>query len=79
MPGASRRAAGLLTPPLVGPAKVGNFTVWSFPHTGAMMLLVAAALSVYGVRLKPDATAGALVEGSGGVRLQPDRSGKAAV
>ena len=24
------------TPPLVGPAKVGNFTVWSFPHAGAV-------------------------------------------
>ena len=38
------------TPPLVGPAKVGNFTVWSFPHAGAVMLLAAAALSVAGSR-----------------------------
>jgi hypothetical protein len=38
------------TPPLVGPAKVGNFTVWSFPHAGAVTLLVAAALSVAGSR-----------------------------
>jgi hypothetical protein len=38
------------TPPLVGSAKVGNFTVWSFPHAGAMMLLAAAALSVAGSR-----------------------------
>ena len=38
------------TPPLVGPARVGNFTVWSFPHVGAMLLLAAAALSVAGSR-----------------------------
>jgi hypothetical protein len=38
------------TPPLVGPAKVGNFTVWSFPHTGALTLLAAAALSIAGAR-----------------------------
>ena len=44
------------TPPLVGPAKVGNFTVWSFPQTGAVTLLLAAGLAVYGVRLKPDTT-----------------------
>jgi len=38
------------TPPLVGPAKVGNFTVWSFPHAGAVLLLAAAALSIAGSR-----------------------------
>ena len=38
------------TPPLVGPAKVGNFTVWSFPHAGAVVLLAAAALSIAGSR-----------------------------
>jgi hypothetical protein len=38
------------TPPLVGPAKVGNFTVWSFPHAGAVVLLAAAVLSVAGSR-----------------------------
>ena len=42
------------TPPLIGPAKVGNFTVWSFPHAGAVMLLMAAGLAVYGVRPQPD-------------------------
>jgi len=38
------------TPPLIGPAKVGNFTVWSFPHAGAVLLLAAAALSIAGSR-----------------------------
>ena len=38
------------TPLLVGPTKVGNFTVWSFPHAGAMLLLAAAALSIVGTR-----------------------------
>jgi len=44
------RAIHDFTPPLVGPAKVGNFTVWSFPHLGALLLLGAAALSVAGAR-----------------------------
>ena len=38
------------TPLLVGPAKVGNFTVWSFPHAGAVLLLAAAALCIAGSR-----------------------------
>ena len=52
-PNAPLRGMRNFTPPLVGPAKVGNFTVWSFPHTGALMLLLAAGLAVYGVRLQP--------------------------
>ena len=72
-PNAPMRSLHDFTPPLVGPVKVGNFTVWSFPHAGAVMLLVAAGLAVYGVRLKPDEVAD-----SGRVRLQPDRLGKAA-
>jgi hypothetical protein len=44
------RAVRDFTPPLVGPVKVGNFTVWSFPHAGAGLLVVAAALSVAGTR-----------------------------
>ena len=44
------RAVRDFTPPLVGPAKVGNFTVWSYPHAGAAMLLTAAILSIAGVR-----------------------------
>jgi len=34
----------------VGPVKVGNFTVWSFPHVGAVLLLAAAGLSIAGTR-----------------------------
>jgi copper chaperone NosL len=44
------RAIRDFTPPLVGPVKVGNFTVWSFPHVGALLLLAAATLSVVGSR-----------------------------
>ncbi|HZR23022.1 MAG TPA: hypothetical protein VFA59_05490 [Vicinamibacterales bacterium] len=44
------RAVHDFTPPLVGPVKVGNFTVWSFPHLGAVMLLTAFGLSVLGLR-----------------------------
>ena len=44
------RAIHDFTPPLVGPVKVGNFTVWSFPHGGAVLLVAAAALSIAGCR-----------------------------
>ena len=54
------RAVHDFTPPLVGPVKVGNFTVWSFPHVGAVMLLGATVLCIVGVRPKPE------------VRLKPD-------
>jgi hypothetical protein len=36
------------TPRLVGPTKVGNFTVWSFPHTGGVALALAAMLMITG-------------------------------
>ena len=49
-PHAPIRAIHDFTPPIVGPVKVGNFTVWSFPHLGAAMLLTAAALSIAGLR-----------------------------
>jgi len=49
-PHAPIRAVRDFTPPLVGPAKVGNFTVWSFPHLGGLSLVVAAALSIAGTR-----------------------------
>jgi hypothetical protein len=52
-PSAPIRAVRNFTPPLVGPVKVGNFTVWSFPHAGAALLLSASVLSVIGIRRKP--------------------------
>jgi len=36
------------TPHLIGPTKVGNFTVWSFPHVGAIALAVAMSLTIAG-------------------------------
>jgi len=36
------------TPRLIGPTKVGNFTVWSFPHIGGIALAAAAALTLTG-------------------------------
>lgn len=36
------------TPRLLGPTKVGNFTVWSFPHVGGMALVAAMTLAVAG-------------------------------
>ena len=44
------RAVHNFTPPLVGPVKVGNFTVWSFPHFGGVLLVAAAVLSIAGSR-----------------------------
>ena len=52
-PRAPIKAVHDFTPLLIGPTKVGNFTVWSYPHAGAMLLLAAAALSVAGVRVQP--------------------------
>jgi hypothetical protein len=53
-PRAPIRAVKDFTPPLVGPVKVGNFTVWSFPHAGAIALLAAGVLTVYGLRRSAD-------------------------
>jgi hypothetical protein len=36
------------TPRFVGPTKVGNFTVWSFPHVGGFALIAAVTLAVAG-------------------------------
>jgi hypothetical protein len=36
------------TPRLIGPTKVGNFTVWSFPHVGGFALVVALSLAAIG-------------------------------
>ena len=49
-PNAPIRAVRDFTPPLVGPVKVGNFTVWSFPHAGAALLVTASMLSLVGAR-----------------------------
>ena len=49
-PSAPIRAVRDFTPPLVGPVKVGNFTVWSFPHIGGVLLVAVAALSIAGSR-----------------------------
>jgi hypothetical protein len=40
------------TPRLFGPTKVGNFTVWSFPHVGGVALVAAMTLAVAGARRK---------------------------
>ena len=49
-PHAPMRSVRDFTPPLVGPVKVGNFTVWSLPHFGGLALVGAAALAVAGAR-----------------------------
>jgi hypothetical protein len=36
------------TPRFVGPTKVGNFTVWSFPHVGGIALVAAMSLAIAG-------------------------------
>ena len=36
------------TPRLIGPTKVGNFTVWSFPHVGGLALVAAMTLAALG-------------------------------
>lgn len=36
------------TPRLIGPTKVGNFTVWSFPHIGGLALVAAMTLAAAG-------------------------------
>ena len=36
------------TPPVVGPVRVGNFTVWSYPHAGGVLLALAGALALVG-------------------------------
>ena len=35
------------TPRLIGPTKVGNFTVWSFPHVGGLALVAALSLATF--------------------------------
>jgi len=47
-PGAPITAVKRFTPPIVGPARVGNFTVWSYPHAGAVLLALATLLALRG-------------------------------
>jgi hypothetical protein len=49
-PRAPIKAVRNFTPPAIGPVKVGNFTVWSFPHAGGLALAAAFGLSVAGAR-----------------------------
>jgi hypothetical protein len=51
-PNAPIQAVKNFTPPLIGPTTVGNFTVWSFPHVGALALLTAAGLSAAAARAR---------------------------
>jgi hypothetical protein len=74
-PNAPIRAVHNFTPPLVGPVKVGNFTVWSFPHLGAVALVAAATLSILGVRVRPDTPYGSH-ETARRVQVQRDLSEK---
>jgi hypothetical protein len=38
------------TPPAIGPVRVGNFTVWSYPHAGGVALALATGLVLFGPR-----------------------------
>jgi hypothetical protein len=67
-PKAPIRALHDFTPPLVGPVRVGNFTVWSYPHFGGAALALAAVLALAGLRRHANGA------GLGGVRVEPDRS-----
>jgi hypothetical protein len=58
-PRAPIRAVHDFTPPAIGPVKVGNFTVWSYPHAGALALAAAAVLSLAGIRRPSPAPRGA--------------------
>jgi amino acid transporter len=49
-PRAPIRAIRDFTPIVVGPARVGNFTVWSYPHAGGLALAAAAVLAIWGTR-----------------------------
>jgi len=64
-PRAPIRAVHDFTPPLVGPVQVGNFTVWSYPHAGAVLLLVATAAAIAGAWPRRRAA-------GGGVSTAPD-------
>ena len=44
------------TPLAIGPVRVGNFTVWAYPHAGGVALAAAAVLVVFGARRTPRRT-----------------------
>lgn len=47
------------TPLAIGPVRVGNFTMWSYPHAGGVALALAAGLVVFGSRGATKRTLGA--------------------
>ena len=47
-PNAPITAVKDFTPRFIGPTKVGNFTVWSFPHVGGVALMAAISLAMVG-------------------------------
>jgi hypothetical protein len=49
-PNAPLRSIRNFTPLAIGPVRVGNFTVWSYPHAGGVALALAAGLVVFGSR-----------------------------
>jgi hypothetical protein len=49
-PNAPLKSIKDFTPLALGPKKVGNFTVWSFPHAGGAALAVAFVFAAAGVR-----------------------------
>lgn len=57
-PHAPMRALKDFTPPAVGPVHVGNFTVWSYPHAGGLLLAAAGLLAIAGTRPRGHRVAG---------------------
>jgi nitrous oxidase accessory protein len=56
-PAAAFRMEGF-TPWVIGPTRVWNFTAWSMPGTGILVLLLAAAIVTFGSRLLARFTGG---------------------
>ena len=54
-PHAAIQAVRDFTPLAVGPTRVGNFTVWSYPHLGGIALALAGVLSVIGASARKPA------------------------
>lgn len=54
-PHAAIQAVRDFTPLALGPTRVGNFTVWSYPHLGGIALALAGVLSVVGARARKPA------------------------